>query len=168
METDWQLVLVLFLLVLLPAISTRNFLVPGMVIASFLVLVLPIIYGLSTWVIVFAGISMTLLILAVYFIRKKQIFRIEPKVELKTWRIIARPFALLFIPVNTCFGHRFLLYLLGILSIIFISADLYRLFTRRSFSMFFKKEEIQRFSSMTSFMVAIFIVFLLFPAHVAY
>jgi len=65
-------------------------------------------------------------------------------------------------------GQKFLLYLLGGLSLFFIGADLYRLFSKRRMSRFFKKNEFQRFSSMTSFLVAIFIVFLLFPAPVAY
>ncbi len=89
-------------------------------------------------------------------------------VELKKWRIIARPFALLFIPIHVYMGDRVLLYLLGALAIIFIATDLYRLFSRRQLSLFYKKTEIQRFSSMTSFLVAVFIIFLLFPPEVSY
>lgn len=89
-------------------------------------------------------------------------------VELKWWRIIARPFAMLFIPLRILAGHRALLCLLGVLSAVFIAIDLYRIFSRRKMSLLFKRSEFQQFSSMTSFLVAIFIVFLLFPSGISY
>lgn len=100
--------------------------------------------------------------------RRKDMAVSGKDVELKKWRIIARPFALLFIPIHVFMGERVLLYLLGALSVIFIATDLYRLFSRRQLSLFYKKTEIQRFSSMTSFLVAVFIIFLLFPPEVSY
>lgn len=168
MEADWHILFVLFLLILLPAIASRNILVTAVVLSSFLILMLPIRYGLLPWVVALTGISILLLFVSILLSIKRQVFRIEATIELKTWRIVARPLALLFIPVNQCFGHKYLLYLLGILSIIFICADLFRLFSKKNLSLFYKKNERQRFSSMTSFLVSIFIVFLLFPVEIAY
>ncbi len=90
------------------------------------------------------------------------------KPELKWWRIIARPFALLFIPIDIYFGHATLLYLLGGLSVIFIGTDLYRIFSKNPLTSLFKRKEAHRFSSMTSFLVSVFISFLLFHDQVAY
>jgi dolichol kinase len=90
------------------------------------------------------------------------------KPELKWWRIIARPFALLFIPIDIYFGHAILLYLIGGLCVIFIGIDLYRIFSKNPLTSLFKRKEAHRFSSMTSFLVSVFISFLLFHDQVAY
>jgi dolichol kinase len=167
MGTDIQFIIISFLLILLPAIAARNFLVPAMVLFSFLSIMLPLRYGLSAWVIATACISAALFILSACLSGKKRIFLTDRAIELKWWRIIARPFALLFIPINIYIGHQFLLYLLGILSVIFIVTDLFRLFTGKHLTALYKKKETRRFSSMTSFVAAVFILFLLFRDYVA-
>jgi dolichol kinase len=88
--------------------------------------------------------------------------------ELKWWRIIARPFALLFVPIDRLFGRTPLLLLLGGLALIFAGMDLVRLFSRVQMRRLFKRSEGRRFSSMTCFLVAIFLVFLVFPDHLPY
>jgi dolichol kinase len=168
MEIDIQLLFISFMLILLPAILSRHYLMPAMVLFSFLTITLPVHYGLSVWIIVSAVISFSLFMLAAILSGKRHIFIIDKEIELKWWRIIARPFALLFIPIKIFIGHQFLLYLLGILSMIFIGIDLYRLFSGKHLSSLYKKKETKRFSSMTSFIVAIFILFLLFHDEVAY
>ena len=82
--------------------------------------------------------------------------------EWKWWRIIARPVALVFIPIDIHLGHTVLLYLVGLLSVLFILVDLYRLFYRKEMKAIFKLRERQQFSSMTSFLVAVFLIYLLF------
>jgi dolichol kinase len=168
MGADLHIWLVLAMLVIFPAIASRDIFMPALFVFSFLVILLPVRYGAGRWALLLAGICLLVLAVAVAVARRKSVFSIDTKIELKWWRIFARPFALLFIPINIYLGNRFLLYLLGILAIIFICTDLFRLFSRRPLSLFFKKTEIQRFSSMTSFLVAVFIVFLLFPPEVAY
>jgi len=156
------------LLVLSSAISSRTLKVPLMVLCSFSAIILPVIYGLSLCIFLITGISILIFLALTCIYYKKEFFKFDRSHEIKWWRIFARPFALLFIPINILFGHKFLLFLLGILCIIFISSDLYRLFSKKHLPAFYKKSEIHRFSSMTSFLVAIFIIFLLFRPAIAY
>lgn len=168
MEQDIYLILLASLIILLPLAASRNTVVPAMAFLVFILLSLPLYFGINCWTGLALIVVITLLALTVWLAKKKGVFTLDGQVELKRWRLIARPLALLFIPINIYLGHTFLLYLLGILSIIFIVTDLYRLFSKKELSLFFKKAEFQRFSSMTSFVVAIFIVFLLFKENVAY
>ncbi|MBN1388072.1 MAG: hypothetical protein JW965_06460 [Bacteroidales bacterium] len=167
MEQDIYLILVAGLVILLPLAAARNLLVPAMIFLAFMLIALPLYFGINIRTGIVFIVLLILLVLSVRAANRKGIFTIDGHVESKKWRIIARPLALLFIPINIYLGHTFLLYLLGILSIIFILTDLYRLFSRKELSLFFKKTEFQRFSSMTSFLVAVFIVFLLFREEVA-
>ena len=160
--------LVTALIIILPMIATRNVLVPAMIFLFFMLIALPLYFGINIRTGIVFALILILLALSARAAERKGIFTIDGHVELKKWRIVARPLALLFIPINIYLGHPFLLYLLGILSIIFILTDLYRLFSKKELSLFFKKAEFQRFSSMTSFLVAIFIVFLIFKEYVAY
>jgi glycerol-3-phosphate acyltransferase PlsY len=168
MDQHINLILISILIILLPLVATRNVLVPVMGFIAFLLFMLPLYFGISLWTLIAVGVLFLLLVLLFRMAGRNRIFELDRSIELKRWRIIARPFALLFIPVDIYLGHSFLLYLLGILSIVFILTDLYRLIFRHRLSLLFKKTEIRRFSSMTSFVVAIFIVFLLFPEKVAY
>jgi dolichol kinase len=96
------------------------------------------------------------------------VFRFPSGRELKWWRILARPFALLFVPIDRLFGRTPLLFLLGVLALAFSALDLVRLFSRLQLDQLFKPSERKRFSSMTSFLVAIFLIFLVFPDHLPY
>ncbi len=167
MEQHIHLILVTALIILLSLAATRNVLVPAMTILIFMLITIPLYFGVNIIILVVFIVLLALLALTIWMAKSKQVFTLDSRVELKKWRIIARPLALLFIPINIYLGHTFLLYLLGILSIIFILTDLYRVFSRKELALFFKKTEFQRFSSMTSFLVAIFIVFLIFPEEVA-
>jgi glycerol-3-phosphate acyltransferase PlsY len=168
MEQHIHLVIVSVLLIILPFIAARNVLVPVMVISAFLIIILPLYCSINAWVLIICFVLLAGLIFSIGMAQKRRLFRLERNVELKKWRIVARPLALLFIPIEIYLGHIFLLYLLGGLSIVFILTDLYRIIFRQKLLMFFKKTEAQRFSSMTSFLVAIFIVFLVFPVNVSY
>ena len=168
MEQHIQFMVISFLLIILPLIAARNVLVPVMVISAFLIITLPLYRGINTCVIIVCFMLLTVLIFSFRLAKKRSLFKLESKVELKKWRIIARPLALLFIPIDIYLGHTFLLYLLGGLSITFILTDLYRIIFGQKLMMFFKRTETKRFSSMTSFLVAIFIVFLVFPVSVSY
>lgn len=99
---------------------------------------------------------------------RQGVFRLGSEKDLKWWRVIARPFALLFIPIDRLFHRTPLLLLLGALALIFSGMDIFRMATRYQLSHLFKKSEVKRFSSMTSFLVAIFIIFLVFPDTIPY
>ena len=89
-------------------------------------------------------------------------------VDTRHWRIIARPFALLFIPIDIYSGRKSLLFLMGIISLVFIVTDIVRFATKVSLPMVFKRGEGRRFSSMTSFLVSNFISFLVFSDGIPY
>jgi len=90
------------------------------------------------------------------------------KTERKLWRLITRPFALLFIPIDLLWGRKILLLVLGAVSLVFILIDLIRLLGRWEISVLIKAKEARRFSSMTYFLLAVFIAFLAFPAEIPY
>ena len=87
---------------------------------------------------------------------------------MKLWRIIARPFATLFILIDVLGNRKTLLIVIGIVALIFIITDFVRLLTKIELSALFKKKEVSRFSSMTLFLVAAFLSFLLFPDTIPY
>jgi glycerol-3-phosphate acyltransferase PlsY len=97
-----------------------------------------------------------------------RIFLIDPEIEVKWWRVIARPFALLFIPIDLLFGRNPLLFLMAGIGVILIGTDIFRMLSRHQLRQLFKRKETKRFSSMTSFIVAIFIIFLVFPGVIPY
>lgn len=95
-------------------------------------------------------------------------FSFDPELDIRWWRVIARPFALLFIPIDLFFGHTAVLLLLGALSLLFITLDMVRLLTAHRLSRLFKEKENKRFSSMTAFLAATFLIFLVFGGSVPY
>jgi dolichol kinase len=90
------------------------------------------------------------------------------KVEIKGWRLAARPLALLFLVIDGLWGRRLLLLVMGGVTIAFCLTDLARIAARRSIATIFKASEVKRFSSMTYFLVSVFITFLAFPGAIAY
>ena len=153
---------------LLLVLASRSGDLTGLAAFAFLVILTPLEMGLTP-----AGIG--LLIPALYLFAvslwsclRNRVFRFSTQKEMKWWRIIARPFALLFIPIDRFFHRTPLLFLLGALGVIFIGMDLFRMLTRYQLRQLFKKSETKRFSSMTTFLVAIFIIFLVFPGSIPY
>jgi glycerol-3-phosphate acyltransferase PlsY len=90
------------------------------------------------------------------------------------WRIILRPCATIFIVLYLFWPQRQVLIFVGSVALVFILLDVLRfvvraaneLFTVRIKS-FFKKSESRRFSSMTMFLFASFIIVLLFQKDIA-
>jgi glycerol-3-phosphate acyltransferase PlsY len=98
----------------------------------------------------------------------QRVFILDTDVEMKWWRVIARPFALLLIPIDLLFGRTPLLLIMAGVGVILIGTDIFRMLTRYQMQQLFKKKEIKRFSSMTSFVVAVFIIFLVFQGIIPY
>ncbi len=96
------------------------------------------------------------------------VFSKPPEVELKLWRVLARPFALLFIPIDLTIGSRATLTLIGIVAMVFIITDLIRIFSTLHSDRIYKRGERRKFSSMTAFMVSLFAVFLIFSPPITY
>ncbi len=94
--------------------------------------------------------------------------RLERRRELKIWRLAARPFALLFIPLDLLAGRRVLLIVAGAVCLVFVGLDVYRYVSRRRLAAMYKEKEARRFSSMTYFLLGLFLTFLVFPDELPY
>lgn len=165
---DYKLIILVFAVLLPVIIASRSLVATSLVASSFLTLLLPLWYGPDPAIFIIAGCCFIIFLVTLWFALRSDFFNYLAGRDIKKWRILARPFAFLFIPINIFFGHRFLIILLGYLALISIGIDLFRLFSKKQFSQIFKKKEAKHFSSMTSFLVAVFIVFLLFPAEIGY
>jgi glycerol-3-phosphate acyltransferase PlsY len=166
----------LLLVALVFQVAARNGDVTGMVTFLMMTVITPIemaANGYPPWgprgdaaldtaisLFIFASITRTAVI--------RKTFRLERKVEIKPWRLIARPFALLFIPIDLLWGRRVVLLVIGVVSLVFILADIVRFLSKRSIAVFFKAAEARRFSSMTYFLVSVFVSFLAFPDEIPY
>jgi dolichol kinase len=150
--------------------ATRNIWAAGMVTFSCLAAVLLLEAATGAPAGAFYGGCASVLLLAgsAAGAARGGVFRIPPGIELKAWRIIARPFALLFIPIDVLWGPRVLLIVVGGVAAVFIAADLARIFFNIHSNALYKKGERKAFSSMTAFLVAVFVVFLLFPRPVSW
>jgi glycerol-3-phosphate acyltransferase PlsY len=148
--------------------SSRSADLTGLVAFAFLGILVPLEAGLRAPGLVLSLLAWFLFGLSVWNCLHRGVFEFGEQKEMKWWRIIARPFALLFIPIDVLFGRTPLLLLLGALALIFSGVDLFRMATRFKLTQLFKSSELKRFSSMTSFLVAIFIIFLVFPDNIPY
>jgi glycerol-3-phosphate acyltransferase PlsY len=94
------------------------------------------------------------------------------KREMRLWRTFLRPLAVLFPLFYLLLGKRFILILVGILTLVFIVFDISRL-TFKKFnlallkSLVIKQREIKVFSSMSLFLLACFIILLIFENKIA-
>jgi dolichol kinase len=150
--------------------SSRRAELAGLAGFAFLAAALPLELNAcgSAAVAALAAASTAAAVLCLWLCLRGGVFRFPKGRELRWWRIIARPFALLFVPIDRLFGRTPLLFLLGALALAFSALDLVRLFSRVQMRQLFKPSERRRFSSMTGFLVAIFLIFLVFPDHLPY
>ncbi len=94
------------------------------------------------------------------------------KKEMRLWRTFLRPLAALFPLFYFFLGKRFVLILVGIVTLVFIVFDISRL-TFKKFnlallkSVVIKQREIKVFSSMSLFLLACFIILLIFEKEIA-
>ncbi len=161
--------IILTLAVLMPVvIASRSLLTTSLVISSFLTLLLPLWFGSDPVILIIAGCFLLIFLGMLWFVVRSDFFDFVSGRDIKKWRILARPLAFLFIPMDVFFGHRIFIIILGYLALISIGIDLYRIISKKEFSKIFKKKEARYFSSMTSFLVAAFIIFLLFPSKIGY
>jgi len=126
---------------------------------------------------VFFGILVAyILFINILSIKTKAVFRLKPETKegIKWSRFILRPLAILFPILYTLYGKRMILTLVGSVTLIFILMDAVRLahqgvnlFLFRNLRTVFKAKETRRFSSMTMFLVACFLTFLLFERGIA-
>jgi len=145
-------------------------------------LVLPLL-GYSVWV-TFPGNIFNLfftIILAhitgigTYNVIKRRMVKIEDEnFQTHWWRVAARPFATLFLIFYAFQSQLNTLFFIGVVSLFFIIFDIYRFIHKQADELIttkvkalLRKNELKKFSSMTIFLVALFITILLFRKEVA-
>lgn len=162
----WTVAAVAAATALLLLVATRAWMVPALVSSLYLAIILPVSSGL----VALAPTVVALYIVAesLYAIVRQAVFSFSEDSEIKLWRIIARPFALIFVLIDVLASRRALLIVIGVVALAFIVMDFVRLAAKAELRGMFKKKERNRFSSMTLFLVSIFLAFLLFPATVPY
>lgn len=149
-------------------IASRSGDLTALVAFFFLPVVIFLELGFSARGLLMASLSSYCFALGVRGTVRRRVFVLDAAVEMKWWRVIARPFALLLIPTDLLFGRNVLLFVIGSIAIVLIGMDIFRLLSRHQLQLLFKKKEIKRFSSMTSFIVAVFIIFLVFPGIIPF
>ncbi len=147
---------------------TKRWQVPVLAVSLLIGVLYPITEGnpLFTPAVVFA--TAYLFGEALFSAVRIRLFNLGENGEIKLWRILARPFALLFVLIDILGNRQALLFVIGIVALIFIVTDFVRLATKKSVKAIFKKKEANRFSSMTLFLVSAFLTFLLFPSTIPY
>ena len=149
-------------------VATRDWDVTGAFAGTFMLLQTPAELGL-TWsaagAVAIAGYVVAVCLAAVV---RRRVFEPVAGREMKIWRLAARPFALLFIPIDLIWDRRVLLFIVGVVALVFILTDFLRLATKLQLRAVFRKGESGRFSSMTLFLVSVFLAFLLFPGEIPY
>ena len=125
---------------------------------------------------VFIGILLAQMwIVTLYNVRKFELFQTSPKIsqEIKFWRTVLRPLAVIFPLLYLFFDRKFMLIFIGSIALAFLLLDIVRLLSRKT-NLFlfktpfiFKQKEIRNFSSMSLFLVASFLAILLFPKEIA-
>jgi len=146
------------------------------------VMVLPVL-GYSIWVNyplneqnIFVTILLgQIVLIGIYNIIDRGLIVIKDE-DLRTrwWRVITRPFAFLFIVIFLIYGQITSLIVIGIVACVFIFLDFLRIFHGKSETIMtdktkkiYREAERKKFSSMTIFLVAIFITLLLFERNIA-
>ena len=147
-------------------ISTRNLAVPGIIVTFLLTTMSVLAFSFTSLRV--AIFSVLLFGFAVDSSSRQSLLEIPKGEDIKIWRIAARPFALLFIVIDVIWHRRITLLVIGSLALIFVAMDLVRLFSKRSSKAIFKSKEKNRFSSMTLFLVATTISFLVFSEGIPY
>ena len=165
---DYTILILIFSLLMIVFLATRSLVASALIMFSFLSILLPIRFGTEVIILVLSFIFFLAFLFTLIYSFRSGFFDFIAGRDIKKWRIFARPFALLFIPIDIFIGHRFLIILLGYLALIIIGLDLYRIISKKQLAHIFKQKEARHFSSMTGFLVSAFIVFLLFPANIAY
>lgn len=127
-------------------------------------------YNIYSWII------LTFLFgFGIYIIISLKLFKIEDeRFKSSWWRVAIRPVALLFLLFYFVYSRTVALILIGIVSLCFISLDLFRVLHKQTnvlltekIKVIFRKDEEKKFSSMTIFLISTFIIVLLFEIEIA-
>ena len=166
-------------------------LIPVLILAGFLFIISPAeivgTFALPAFILLFltrAQINQTTIFLVIimvqmwiitlYNVRKFNLldFSEAQAKEIRFWRTILRPLAIVFPLMYLLLDRRFMLIFIGSVTLAFLLLDIVRLLSKKTNlilfkSFLFKQKEVRTFSSMTMFLVAIFLSILLFPKNIA-
>lgn len=98
---------------------------------------------------------------------QRGLFRLEVKRDIKAWRVLARPFALLFVVLRLSIPPLAFFSLIIALTLAALALDMYRRFARRGMATVFKEKEKRKLSSITFFLVSVVVIFLIFETSTA-
>lgn len=148
----------------LAAASTRS--IPASLLLFFSFgLILTTLQQIPLWA---GAVSLMMLVPSFLLVKREQRKTDTSHTEQKLWRIILRPFAVLFIPIEIHFGTRLVLTLIGLLLLTAVITDIVRMFSSVNMDRLFKKGERKKFSSVTAFLLTCFILFLVFSPPISY
>jgi glycerol-3-phosphate acyltransferase PlsY len=106
---------------------------------------------------------------------KSGIFKVRTDLDVRWWRVWMRPAASLILLLYFFVGKAVILLIMGGVALLFIAVDLARFFSRRADELFvdrakviFKRSERRKFSSISLFLIATFIVLFSFERDVAF
>lgn len=159
---------ILLAVVLLAGLSTRRLDVAGIAAGLCLLVGSLVELGLGALPLALAAAGLLVAAVSAAAAARAGVLRLEGRRELKIWRLAARPFALLFIPLDLLWGRRILLIVAGLVCLVFVGLDVYRYASRRLLAAMYKQSEQRRFSSMTYFLLSLFLAFLVLPDGVPY
>ena len=166
-------------------------LIPVLILAGFLFIISPAeivgVFALPAFILLFLSrtqINPTTIFLSIiitqmwivtlYNVKKFRLLELsqEKLKEIKFWRTVLRPLAIIFPLMYLLLDRQFMLIFIGSISLAFLLLDIVRLLSRKTNlflfkSFLFKPKEAKTFSSMTMFLVAIFLSILLFPKNIA-
>jgi len=158
-------ILALFLFLISPAEIVGTFALP-----AFIILFLTKT-SLNPTTIFMGVLLVQMWIVTLYNVKKFEIFKNAPEVmkEIRFWRTALRPLAVIFPLLYLFMDKRFMLIFVGSVALAPLLLDIVRLLSQKTnlflfkTPIIFKQKERQTFSSISLFLVAIFLAFLVFP-----
>lgn len=131
-------------------------------------------FNLTTF---FAGLILVYIFgLNIYLSYKRHLFDLKEKTldKIRPWRTVMRPLAIVFPMAYFYVDKSILLWIIGVIGLIFVIMDLARLgskninlFFQNKATKVYKKGEEKRFSSISLFFISSFLVILIFPKMIA-
>jgi glycerol-3-phosphate acyltransferase PlsY len=148
----------------------------GLIVLPLLGLYLYMFTPTDAWLIFLEAVLAYIFLINLYnTVRLKRLrLRSTLRETIRWWRFLLRPAALIFAALYQTAGARFTLTLMGATALVFLTLDVLRLghgrinrFLFKKFPLLLKPKEERRISSITQFLLSIFLVFLLFRYEIA-
>ncbi|MFO7889445.1 MAG: glycerol-3-phosphate acyltransferase [bacterium] len=157
------------------AYITRRGAIIGNIILPLLVYSIFYLYSGNPYNIYFTIVILHIISLGMYnIIIQKQIQIRDETFKSHWWRVALRPVAIIFVIFYHFYSQTATVVLIGSVALFFIILDLIRFFTclgkrllTEKIKFAFKSTELQKFSSMTMFLIAACIITLVFEKHIA-